>query len=84
LIDSNVVQVIHYAITGATSVIMGIFAYKQYLSNKASAENVTQSNEDKAIQQIMIRLAVLEERSQNESEVLDKLADRLQDLRDKL
>ena len=63
---------------------MGIFAYKQYLSNKASAENVTQSNEDKAIQQIMIRLAVLEERSQNESEVLDKLADRLQDLRDKL
>ena len=80
----DTLQIIHLCLTGATLVGGLVLGYFKLKDKSESRESKEQRVCFKDMQEIKTKLAVLESRLNNEAHLLDRLADTLDDVRDKL
>lgn len=71
---------IQYGITGLSLITSMVLAYMKVKEKKLENDSVC----EKDFQALQTKVSVLEERLSNEIHLLDKLSDKLDDIRDKL
>jgi len=78
---SDTITLIHYCITGLTTVVVGLgVAFLKLKEKKVDADSICKQD----FQELQTKVAVLEERINNEITMLSKLDDKLDQIRDRL
>jgi len=81
---SDITTYIHMAVTTITSIVAVALAYLKFKDDKSSKETATADVCKQDFQALQTKVAVLEERINNEINMLDKLDDKLDQIRDEL
>ncbi len=79
---SDMSTYVNVATTVISSIMAAIVVYYQFRKKKLEVDDETVCHKD--FQTLQTKVAVLEERLDNEINMLDKLSDKLDDIRDKL
>ncbi len=82
--SSDAVQITHYIITGITSLSTAVLAYMKLRDDKIKSDSQSNAVCKQDLQNLQIKIAVLEERLENEIDVQEKIERKLDNILEQL